>query len=672
MCARKAKKLQTNLSSRVHRKKINTIPELLGNAITYHQAGQLQQAEALYQSILQLQPKNSDALHLLGVIAYQVGKNEIAVNLISQSIAINPSFAEAHNNLGNALKALGQYEEALKCYELTLQLKPDYAEAHVSIGNYYREKGQHTNAIMYYEQALSLNPNYPEAHNNLAVILEETGHHDNAIAHYQKALKLNPQYCEANNNLGNSLRSKGLYEEAIEYYKKALNLNPNYTEAYINLGNISKDRNKYDEAIQYYQKALSLNPNSAVTHNNLGVVYKELNMIDDAVNCYENAIKLNPDYTDAFNNLGVTYQDMGRKTDAINLYKKALEIKLDNAEANHHLAIAAPDPDKINTIKALLEIHHYSDREKMHLHYALGNLCNKTGDNDEAFEHFSIANNIKRSSLSYEPDNHSAYINKLIDIFSKEYFESLSSSGSNSELPVFIVGMPRSGTTLVEQIVSSHKTVFGAGELPTLTYIESELANDLFCEQPYPECMLKLDDPVINKLSERYLNELKAYSEDATRITDKMPSNFLRIGIIKTIFPNARIIHCKRNPLDTCTSIYTTYFAEGNQYTYDQEELAKYYLDYERLMTHWKDLFGSQILDVQYEDLVMNQENISKQLIEFLDLEWEDDCIKFYENKRTVKTASNLQVRKPIYSSSINRWKKYEKQLEPLRNILNA
>jgi len=668
MPARKAKKLQTNLSSRKHRKKMDAIAEQLGNAITYHQAGRLQEAESLYQSILQLQPDNADALHLLGVIAYQVGKYEISAKLIAHSIAINPNFAESHNNLGNALMALGQYDEALQCYELTLKLKPEYVEAHASIGNYYREKSQQTNAISYYKQALSLNPNYAEAHNNLAVVLEETGCHDDAIKHYRQAININPQYCEAHNNLGNSLRSKEFYNEAINFYEKALNLNPNYFAAYINLGNVYKDINKYGEAIQYYQKALSINPDYAETHNNLGVVYQVINRIDDAIACYEKAINLNAEYADAYNNLGIIYQDTGRKNDAIDLYKKALDINPENAEANHHLAIVEPDKEKIKIIETLLETREYADKERMHLYYALGTLCNKFDYFDDAFKHFSIANSIKRKSIHYDSENHSTYIDSLIKVFSNDYFDKKVSLENSTEQPVFIVGMPRSGTTLVEQIVSSHPKVFGAGELTELRYIEAEL-NEY---SHYPKCILEIDSLTINKHSARYITKTRSYSETALRITDKMPSNFLRIGLIKTLFPNAYIIHCKRNPFDTCSSIYTTYFAEGNQHTYDLEELAKYYLDYEKLMVHWKEVFGSQILDVQYEELVRNQEVISKQLIEYLGLEWDNQCITFYKNERTVKTASNLQVRKPIYSNSINRWEKYEKQLEPLRKILNT
>ena len=230
--------------------------------------------------------------------------------------------------------------------------------------------------------------------------------------------------------------------------------------------------------------------------------------------------------------------------------------------------------------------------------------------------------------------------------------------------------MPRSGTTLVEQIVSSHPQVHGAGELLSFERIEKTITKQYEASSPYPECVSLCKDSILFRFSTEYLAELGNHSQDAIRITDKMPDNFLRIGLIKTLFPHAHIIHCQRNAMDTCTSIFLNYFADGNKYSFDLAELGQYYLDYTRLMDHWSSLFSSEILDVQYEDLVMNQEIVSRQLIEYLGLEWNENCLDFYSNKRAVRTASNLQVRQPIYKNSINRWKHYEKHLEPLIAIL--
>ena len=337
MCARKAKRLPTNLPSRLRRKKANKISELLGNAIAYHQLGQLQEAESLYQSILQQQPKNPDALHLLGVIAYQVGKYELAENLINQSIAINPSFAEAHNILGNALIKLERYEEALKCYELTLKLKPDYAEAYISIGNYYKEREQQAESIAQYKKALSLNPDCVEAHNNLGVMLLEEKQYEEAIKHFKKAISLKSNYAEAYYNLGNTLKEQGKLNDAIENYHHALAIIPNYSDAYCNLGNALLENEQFNDAISNYRHALAIRPDYAEAHNNLGVIYQKQGLFDNAIRCFEKTLSINPNYAEAHNNLGNVFTDLGQFDNAVTNYNRALEINPGYNEAQSNL-----------------------------------------------------------------------------------------------------------------------------------------------------------------------------------------------------------------------------------------------------------------------------------------------------------------------------------------------
>lgn len=306
----------------------------------------------------------------------------------------------------------------------------------------------------------------------------------------------------------------------------------------------------------------------------------------------------------------------------------------------------------------------------MHYHFALGKIFDDIKSFTKAFEHYLKGNTFKRKTIIYDSQNHSAFVDRLIKIYSKKYLQEKTACGSDSKLPVFIVGMPRSGTTLVEQIVSSHPQVYGAGELISLLRIENTIAKQFEASSPYPECMPLCKDSTLLRFSAEYLEELGNHSQDANCITDKMPDNFLRIGLIKTLFPYARIIHCQRNAMDTCTSIFLNYFGNDIRYSFDLTEIGQYYLDYTRLMEYWSSLFPSEILDVQYEELVMNQEIVSRQLIKYLGLEWDENCLDFHNNKRAVRTASSLQVRQPIYRNSINRWKHYEKHLEPLIAIL--
>ena len=720
-----------------------TKSDLLQNGLALHQAGRLIEAEAIYQSVLKEQPRHPDALHLLGFVALQMGKNEIAVNLIEkaikvnpkvpdfyyncgkayraisnfelaiiryeQALAIKPDYAEAHNNLGIALQELGRQEDALAHYEQALAIKSDFAEAHNNMGNALRELGRPEDAIACYEKALVIKPDYAEAHNNNGITLKELDRLEEAINHYEQAFTIKPDYAEAHNNMGNALKELGRLEEAITHYEQAFAIKPDYAEAHNNMGNVLQESGQPEDAINHYEQALAIKPDYAEAHNNWGYALKRLDRLDrlgledalvhfkqaltikpdyieahngmgnslvildrteDAIAHYEQALAIQPDDAETHNNLGNAHQQLGQLKDAISHYERSLAIKPEFAKAHRNLSMINPEQEQASIIEELLSNPTVPEKDAMHYHFALGNLYNDAKSYTKAFEHSLKANSLRRKSITYDSQNHSIYVDKLISSYSKHYFQEKAAFGSDSELPVFIVGMPRSGTTLTEQIVSSHPQVYGAGELISFSRFGSDIAKQFEASSPYPECLSLLDSFMANKFSEKYLKELDGYSQNAKRITDKMPGNYFNIGLIKTLFPKARIIHCKRNALDTCTSIFSLCFPQGHHYSFDMTELGQHYLDYERLMAHWCSLFPDEIFDVQYEELVANQETVSRQLIEHLGLEWDEKCLEFDKNKRAIRTASNLQVRKPIYKNSINRWKRYEKQLGPLIEIL--
>jgi tetratricopeptide (TPR) repeat protein len=647
------------------------ISQLLQTGLEHHQSGRLQEAEAIYQSILKEQPEHPDALHLLGVMAHQIGKNDIAVRLIENAIKVNPDEPDFYNNCGEAYRALHKNELAIARYEQAIAIRPDFAGAITNVGNALKEMGRLEDAISRYQQALAISPDFPMAHNNLGIALKELGRPEEAITHYEQALAIMPGYAEAHSNLGNVLQELDRPEDAINYYKQALAIMPNYAEAHSNLGNALKDLGRQEEAISHYEQALAIKPDFAMAHYNLGIALDELGRPEQAISRYEQALAIKPDYAEAHNNLGFALQELGRRDEAIAHYEQALAIKPDYAAAHLHLSMIIPKQEQVPVIEKLLEKPSLVEVDASHYQFALGNIYNDGEMFDKAFEHYNKANELKRLSITYNSQNYSVYVDRLIKTYSRDYFEEISASGSDSELPVFIVGMPRSGTTLVEQILSSHPQVYGAGELVIIEGIEKTITNEIGASSSYPECMSLLDDAATEKFSAKYLKEIGANSKNATRITDKNPGNFHRIGLIKTLFPKARIIHCQRDALDTCTSIFFNYFVEGNEYSFDLKELGQYYLDYDRLMAHWGNLFPNDILAVQYEALVMNQEKISRQFIEHIGLEWDERCLDFHLSKRAVRTASSVQVRQPIYTHSINRWKHYEKQLAPLLAILH-
>ena len=644
--------------------------EQIKTGLQYHQTGRLQEAEAIYRSILQEQPRHPDALNLLGILSLQVGKSEAAAELFERAIAVKPDDPEFHNMCGEAYRILHKYDLAIQRYERAIALRPNFAGALTNLGNTFKEQGRMQAAIASYERSIDSDPNSPLSYNNLAIVLKELGRLEEAIAHHKKAIALVPNYAEAHSSLGNALLESGQPEEAISHHKKALALRPDFAEAHSNLGNAFRELGQYDDAITHYNKALEMQPGFALAHYNLGIALDELGRPEEAVECYEKALTIDPEYAEAHNNLANALDELGRQEDAASHYKQAVTIKPDYAEAHRNLTRLRPAQAQEEIIEQILQNPGLPTADAIHCHFALGNIHHDAKSFDEAFEHFDKANRLKRQTVTYDANEYSAFVDRLINTYSVDYFEGVTDLGSESELPLFIVGMPRSGTTLVEQIVSSHPEVHGAGELTSFGRFEKAIAKQFSTTRPYPECVSLIDEALASAFSAKYLDELRSYSHGAKRVTDKMPSNFARIGLIKTLFPKARIIHCQRNALDTCTSNYLHYFATGNEFSFDQGELAHYYLDYERLMAHWDSLFSSQIYSIRYEELLANQEETSRQLIDYIGLQWDDRCLDFHKNERVVHTFSSMQVRQPIYTHAVNRWKHYEEHLTTLLEIL--
>jgi len=646
------------------------VAKQLQAGLGHHQSGRLREAEAIYQSILREHPQHPDALHLLGVVALQAGNADAAVDLIQRAIKANPREPQFHNMCGEAYRALRKYDLAIGHYEQALAINANFAGAHINLGNVFMDMKRFEDARACYQKAITIEPRMPMSHNNLGIALKELGRAEEAVAHHKQAIAIMPNYAEAHSSLGNALAESGNLEEAKSHHEKALAIRPDYAEAHSNLGNVLKELDRPDEAVTHYRRALALQPKFAMAHYNLGIVLDELDRPEDAVSCYEQALAIDPDYAEAHHNLGNALDKLGRREDAIGHYEQALSIKPDYAEAHRNLARLQPQENRAPQITKLLGSPSLSKPDAIHCHFALGNIYHDAGSFEQAFDHYHSGNTLKRETISYDSADFSAHVDNLIAAYSEAYFRDAQASGSQSELPVFILGMPRSGTSLVEQIVSSHPQVYGAGELVSIARFEKAIAKQFGTSTPYPQCMSQCYASVAPDFAEQYLEQLRTFSKDAHQISDKMPDNFMRIGLIKTLFPKARIIHCRRNALDTCTSNYMTYFATGNEYSFDLRELGHYYLEYDRLMTHWERLFSTEILTVQYEELISNQEKFSRQMIEYLGLEWDERCLDFHQNERAVHNFSSMQVRQPIYTGAVNRWKRYEKQLAPLIEIL--
>jgi tetratricopeptide (TPR) repeat protein len=647
-----------------------SIPAAIQAALAHHRAGRLPQAEAIYRQILQVTPTYVDALHLLGLIAYQVGNSEAAVELISKAISIMPAYAEAHYNLGNAYQAQGKLDEAIKHYHKALALRPDYAEAYLNIGNAFKKQGKLDEAVRCYSKARTIKPDYAEAHSNLGLILQEQGKLDASIESCRKALALSPDYAEAHNNLGLALHGQHHLDAAIGSYQKAILLKPDYVEAHCNLGVALREQGKLDAAVESYRKALDFCPDYADAYFNLGVVFGEQDNFDAAKECFLKAIALKPHYVDAQCSLGGVYLDCGDFATAETYFNQVLRYEPHHPEAWASLAslkkMTMADVPWAETAQNLLN-GKLNPEQEMALSYALGKYCDDTRQYDAAFDYYRRANRLKQQVAGvFDRDKFRQLIDKLISTYTPEAVQRHRVGASQSTRPLFIVGMPRSGTSLTEQILASHPEVFGAGELRFWAEFwkrQSGAAPAVLSAE--------VNDVLLQEAAVRFETELQRHSPTALRVVDKLPGNFMHVGLIHAAFPNAHFLFTRRNSVDNCLSIYFQNFNNSHDYATDLDDLAFYYSEYCRLMAHWRKVLPPEVfLDVPYEALVEDQEGWSRRIIEFTGLEWDERCLSFHETERRVGTASNWQVRQKIYKTSKERWRNYERHVGPLLPLL--
>ena len=636
----------------------------------YADLGQLDVAVTNYKEAITIKPDYAKAHFNLAGSLHDLGQLETAVQSYQKAIEIDASYAEAYNNLGNVYQELKQVDSAVQNYKRALEIKPDYVAAQYSLGNAFMELGQLNKAVKSYKAALKLKPDFVEAINNLGITFFKLHQLDDAIRSYERAIALDPDFADAHNNIGIVFSELGQLDEAIMSYKAAITLQFDYAEAHYNLGLIFHDLKRLDEATQSYKTAIAFQSDYADAHYNLGILYHDVGQLKMAIDSIKMAIKINPENADTHKYLGNTFQSNGQIDEAIKCYEKALSINPFHADAHRNLSTIKNyihDDDQINLMQDLLLNGNLSQSDLVHINFALAKANEDLGKKDDLFKSLNEGNRLRKEELNYslnkDLDEHSN-LKRLININPSNSKESVKFKSSKIR-PIFIVGMPRSGTSLVEQILSSHQKIHGAGELSTLNNLIVPIIND---------CILKdkkvTEDSYLSVRNE-YLSYISRLNVSETIITDKMPTNFRYIGFILKAFPEAKIIHLNRDSRAICWSIYKSYFpGEGLGWAFNMKDLAGYYNSYIDLMSFWHQLFPRKIYDICYEDLTTNQEEETRKLLKYCELEWDDNCLNFHNNKRAVKTTSSLQVRKKMYQGSSEVWKKYESYLQPLIKVL--
>ena len=575
-------------------------------------------------------------MHLLGVTLHQCQRHEQAIDLIARAIRIRADDAHYHSNLGNALAGLKRFDDAINSYRRALALCPTLAETHCNLAALCKLKGAHVEAMASYREALTIEPALADAHAGLGDIHLYYDRIADAVACYEQALALDGSHAAWHNALGWAFHLQGRFADALRCYEHALAVDPGLADACNNMGFTLQALGESKAAIACYERALSADSGFAEAANNLGNALKECGQFERALASYDHALAIRPGYPQAHFNRA--------------------EMK----------TFGSTDPD----LQALERLAAASEQlpaaEAPFVHFALAKALDDIHEVDRAFHHLLCGNRLKRRQLDYDEGALTDFYRRVRQVFDREFFERRAGVGNASQTPIFVVGMPRSGSTLVEQILSCHPQVQSAGERPDLERIIVRELNAC-ASDVYPESVLRATSTDLLRIATAYLAGRPVVRPGCSRIVDKLPGNFMHIGLIRTVLPNARIIHVLRDPLDTCLSCFFKLFREGQQFSYDLAELGRYYRRYGELMQHWRDVLPEGALcEVSYERLIADLPAEARRMIRYCGLTWDERCVDFHTATRVVQTASAVQVRKPLFSSSVRRSDRYIEHLQPL------
>jgi tetratricopeptide (TPR) repeat protein len=669
---------------------------LLGQAL--EEQGLLERAAASLARATALQPDFADAHNDLGRVLLEIGDPGAAIASCQRALELRPRFAAALGNLANAERARGALATAIEGYRRVVALEPELAEAHRNLGSALIEAGEPEAGIEALRRALALRPDFAAAVTQLARALTARGRAAEALPYYERllardrrtdtlndygsllaglgrfqaaadgfraALDLEPRDARVHANLGHVLHCLGDHRAAIEHSRRAIELDPRLPEAHLHLGNALLAINEMHAAEAAYRAGLEVVPQHAQLHTAHAMTERALGRVDDAAASVRRSLAIRPDAADTVALLGSLAIDRGRFEEAETLLRKALALSPDLPEALVGLTavrkmtaadVAWRDAAERALARGLPVAH------AIGLNHALGKYCDDVGDFDAAFEYHRRGHELaRRSRPPYDRAATSARVTRTLRAFDRSALGALQPAGRPSERPVFVFGMPRSGTTLAEQILASHPQVHGAGEVLYWQFA----ADDELASPPEQRTA------TIAALGRQYLASFAALPAAAVRVVDKLPSNFKNLGLIHAALPAARFIHLERDPLDTCLSIYFQGFSAAHAYASDLSDLAHYYREYRRLMTHWRATLPLHLLlEVPYESLVDDPEQWGRRMLAHLGLSWDPRCLDFHLTDRPVLTASNWQVRQPIGKGSIGRWRHYQRYLEPLREAL--
>lgn len=679
--------------------------------------GKYKSAATMIARALAIKPNRAALYVNLGEAYRNLGEHEKVENCCRIALRLRPHFPEGHNTLGLALHRLGRADEAVVELRRAIELRPEMAPAHNNLGLILREIGRTEEAITHFQRALEISPELDIARTNLGMALLAAGRNEDALEQFRDSVRRRVADANAHHNLGNVLRILGRTLEARAAYLEALLLDSRLAITHFHMGLTLRQDGELGGTVPWFKSAVELQPDNIQYLKQLAELHRDLEDAESAIACWENVIALSPaesaDLHDAHIGLGCALQDEGRHFEAKEHFEAAAETQPESGQSHLHLGTLheelgnmveaecafryairlqpgvappyarlamllrdrLPEAD-LNAIETFLRDPTLGPVPRCHLLFGLAHVLDDRTQYSRAAECLLEANALaleySKYHRKYDPGDHSRFVDGLTQAFGPSFFDRVGLAGPQTHRPVFIFGLPRSGTTLVEQILSSHPLVHGAGELrfakQTFESIPAAIGR---AESPI-ECIGDLDGSAIRLLAENHLDRLRRYDDGlAERIVDKMPDNYMFVGLLAALFPNGVFIHCRRDLRDVAVSCWMTNFSKI-RWANDPKHLAARIRDYRRVMTHWESALPVELHEVHYENTVENLEGTARRLLEACGLEWDPACIRFYENRRAVRTASITQVRQPIYTKSVARWRNYQMEMADLFTMLET
>ncbi|ATW04729.1 tetratricopeptide repeat-containing sulfotransferase family protein [Sphingorhabdus sp. YGSMI21] len=635
--------------------------------------GQFDAALRLADSALRADSENIDALYMKAVCERYLGLGDGALASVERLKSLSPDFGRAHQEEGHILKAAGDLDKAMIAYRRACQCNPALQASWRAQAEILESRGHHDAAKEMRGQEQRIG-NMPKPLVVIANLLYE-GKLLKAEAACRRFLQNNPQHVEAMRLLADIGSRLGILEDADFLLESALEFEPDNIQVRIDYIQVLRKRQKFAEALQQSETLYRRQPDNPVFQSLYAIESMQTGDYKQALELFDKVLHRLPDDPVTLTSRGHALKTFGRHEEAVLSYQRAIQSDPGHGDAWYGLAnlkIYRFSDEELHQMEAQESGNRLSYQNRIHIGFALGKAYEDREDYDRSFGHYDRGNRLKRVQSRYDADQMTRELDRQIEICTEMLFDKHTGQGCDAPDPIFILGLPRAGSTLLEQILASHSQIDGTLELPNILSLAHRLRRTKQAgnDSLYPDNLFDLDAEQLRAMGQEYIDSTRIHRSGAPFFIDKMPNNFRHIGLIKLILPNARIIDARREPMACCFSGFKQLFAEGQEFTYGLQDVGQYYRDYVRLMDHWDNVLPGAVLRVQHEDVLDDLDGQVRRMLDHLDLPFEQACIDFHQTERAVRTASSEQVRRPITRASVDLWRRYQSHLQPLKDAL--